>query len=123
MLVRTKNNLWQKRRESLYEQEVTQILYKITPKNSLPFFSLSYCQLSTGGENLKIYLTFLHSEKDQPELLKLINKKYPPLIKKAMAKSKKFNYIPTIVFLYDKSWEESNELKKIYKKLVWKAEK
>jgi ribosome-binding factor A len=89
----------------------------------LPLFSLSYCQLSTRGENLKIYLTFHHPEKNKQELLKSINKEYPLLIKKELAKSKKFSYIPTIVFLYDKDSEESNELKKIVKKLVWKIEK
>src|SRR6266487_334402 len=122
MLTKTKNSFWRKRRESLYEQEVAQILYKITSKNNLAFFSLSYCQLSTRGENLKIFLTFFHPEKNHPELLKLINKEYSPLIKKEMAKSKKFSRIPNIIFLYDRSLEESNELKKIFKKLVWETE-
>ena len=123
MLVKTKNDFWRKKRESLYKQEVAQILYKITSKNNLPFFSLSYCQLSTRGENLKIYLTFSRPEENKEDLLKLINKEYLPLIKKELAKSKKFSYLPTLVFLYDKNSEESNELKKVIKELVWKAEK
>ena len=85
-------------------------------EDNLPFFSLSYCVLSTRGENLKIYLTF-PQEENKEKLLILMNKKYSSLIRKEIVKSKKFSYIPTIFFLLDKELERIDTVKKIIQKL------
>ncbi|CAI2161736.1 1305_t:CDS:10 [Funneliformis geosporum] len=74
------------RKESLYKQEVAQILYQLSLKNNLPFFSVSYCLLSARGENLKVYLISPHLEVNKEKTLKLLNKEYLTLIKKEIAK-------------------------------------
>ena len=96
-----KNNFIHQRKQSLYEREISRILYEIVQEYNLPSFSLSYCELSTRGENVKVYLSFLREE-NQPEILNLINKKFSPLIKKELARSKKFSSLPHLVFLTDK---------------------
>src|SRR2546425_985054 len=96
-----KNNFIHQRKQSLYEREISRILYEIVQEYNLPSFSLSYCELSTRGENVKVYLSFLREE-NQPEILNLINKKFSPLIKKELARSKKFSSLPHLVFLPDK---------------------
>jgi ribosome-binding factor A len=96
-----KNNFLHQRKQNLYRKEITYILHQIIQEKSFPFFSLSYCSLSARGENLKVYLTF-SPEANREKILKLINKEYSPLIKKQIAKSKKFSYIPTLIFLWDR---------------------
>src|SRR6185295_12394990 len=112
-----KSNFIQQRKQSFYEREISRILYKIVQEYNLPSLSLSYCEVSTRGENVKIYLSFAQEE-NQAEVLKLINKNYSPLIKKEMAKSKKFAYIPNLVFLLDKELETINNLEKILQKFT-----
>jgi ribosome-binding factor A len=113
----SKNNFIQQRKQSRYEQEISRILYKIIQEYNLPSFSLSYCQLSTRGENVRVYLSFSREE-NKEEVLKLINGKYSHLIKKEIAKSKKFAYIPNLVFLLDKELETINNLEKILQKFI-----
>src|SRR6185369_8891082 len=80
------------RLESLYTREIALIFQKLIRQEELPFFSVSYCFLSTKAENLKVYLVFAN-EKDQ-SLLEVINKSYLPYIKRHLAKSKKFARLP-----------------------------
>src|SRR4051794_36637343 len=111
----TKNNFLQSRNQKIYEREISLILHKIIQKHNLPSFSLSYCQLSARGENIKVYLTFARRE-NREKLLGLINKKYSHLIKKEIAQSKKFAYIPNLTFLFDQELETINNLEKILTK-------
>jgi hypothetical protein len=53
--MRNKNNFIYLRKQKAYEREISLILYQIIRQNQLPFFSLSYCELSREG-SLKIYL-------------------------------------------------------------------
>src|SRR3954454_16610254 len=110
-----KNNFMQQRKQSFYEREISYILHKIIREYNLPSFSLSYCKLSTRGENIKVYLSFARVD-NKEEILSLINKKYSPLIKKEMVKSKKFAYLPNLIFLLDKELITSNSLEKILQK-------
>ena len=112
-----KNNFIHQRKRIFYEREISCILYKIIQEYNLPSFSLSYCELSTHGENVKVYLSFAQVE-NKEKLLNLINKKYALLIKKEMAKSKKFAYLPNLVFLLDKELETINNLEKILQKFI-----
>ena len=112
-----KNNFIQQRKKSFYEREISQILYKMVKEHHLPSLSLSYCELSTQGENVKVYLSFSQIE-NKEEIINLINKKYSPLIKKEMAKSKKFAYLPNLFFLLDKELETINNLEKILQKFT-----
>jgi len=116
-----KNNFFQQRKRSLYEREISRILYKVIQEHNLPSFSLSYCELSTRGENVKVYLSFTQEE-NKKKLLGLMNKKYSHEIKKEIAKSKKFAYIPNLVFLLDKELETINNLEKILQKFTTKHE-
>ena len=54
----------------------------------------------------------------EPSILILINKKYSLLIKKELARSKKFSYLPHLVFLRDRELETINNLEKIFQKLA-----
>jgi ribosome-binding factor A len=109
-----KPNFSQLRKQKTFEREISRILYKIIQENNLPSFSLSYCQLSSRGENLKIYLTFSYQvENQQKKLLKIINQQYISVVKKELAKSKKFSYIPNLFFLFDKELVEINTIEKI----------
>lgn len=110
-----KNNFSQARNKSHYEREISLILHKVVQEHNLPSCSLSYCQLSTRGENVKVYLNFTQEE-NQAAALNLINQKYSHLIKKEIAKSKKFAYIPNLIFLLDKELETINNLEKILQK-------
>src|SRR6185437_8441911 len=112
-----KNNFIHQKKRSFYEREISIILHKIIQEYNLPSFSLSRCELSTRGENVKIYLTFAQVE-NKEEILNLINKKYSPLIKREMAKSKKFAYLPNLVFFLDKELEMINNLEKILQKFT-----
>jgi ribosome-binding factor A len=114
-----KNSFIQQRKQSFYEREISRILHKIIKEYNLPSFSLSYCELSTRGENVKIYLSFAQAE-NKEKMLNLINKKYSPLIKKEMAKSKKFAYLPNLIFFLDKELETINNLEKILQKFITK---
>ena len=114
-----KNNFIQQKKQSFYEREISHILYKIIREYNLPFFSLSYCELSTRGENVKVYLSFARVD-NKKEILNLINKKYSFLVKKEMAKSKKFSYLPNLTFLLDKELETINNLEKILQKFTTK---
>lgn len=114
MLVKT--NFHQARLQKLYEREISIILKKISQQMELPFFSVSYCELSTKAENLKIYLFFLN-DKDQ-KILKTINKNYSPLIKKLLAQTKKFARVPKIAFLLDQKLKKISDLEKIIQKLI-----
>src|SRR6185437_14267715 len=100
-----KNNFIQQRKKSFYEREISHILYKIVKEHHLPSLSLSYCELSAQVEN-------------KEEIINLINKKYSPLVKKEMAKSKKFAYLPNLVFILDKELETINNLEKILQKFI-----
>jgi ribosome-binding factor A len=110
-----KNNFIQQRKKSFYEREISQILYKIVKEHNLPSLSLSYCELSARGESIKIYLSFSQAE-NKEKIISLINKKYSSLIKQEMAKSKKFTYLPNLIFLLDKELETINNLEKILQK-------
>jgi ribosome-binding factor A len=112
-----KNNFFQQRKQSLYEREISRVLYKIIQEHNLPSISLSHCKLSTRGENVKVYLSFAQEE-NKEKLLDLINQKYSHTIKKEIAKSKRFAYIPKIVFLLDQELEAANNLKKILQKFT-----
>src|SRR5437764_11882155 len=112
-----KNNFIQRRKRSFCEREISRILHKIVQEHNLPSLSLSYCELSTRGENVKIYLSFA-CEKNKEEVINLMNKKYSRLIKREMAKSKKFAYIPNLVFLFDKELATMNNLEKILQKFT-----
>jgi len=114
-----KNNFIQQRKQSFYEREIGNVLHKIIQKYNLPPFSLSYCELSARRENIKIYLSFARIENNE-EMLNLINKKYSLLVKKEMAKSKKFAYLPNLIFLRDKELENMNNLEKILQKFITK---
>ena len=115
-----KNNFTQQKKQSFYEREISCILYKIIREHNLPSFSLSYCKLSTRGENVKVYLSFAQIDNNKEEILNLINKKYSPFIKKEMARSKKFAYLPNLVFLLDKELETTKNLEKILQKFIIK---
>jgi ribosome-binding factor A len=95
-----KKNFIQQRKQSLYEREISRILYEMVQEYNLPSLSLSYCELSTRGESVKVYLSF-RREENHLETLNLINKKYSPLIKKELARSKKFSSLPHLIFLPD----------------------
>ena len=112
-----KNNFIQQRKRSFYEREIGHILYKIVKEHNLPSLSLSYCELSAQGENVKVYLSFAQAE-NKEEIINLINRKYSPLVKKEMAKSRKFAYLPNLVFLLDKELETINNLEKILQKFI-----
>jgi ribosome-binding factor A len=114
--VLVKPNFSRERREKLYEREIALILHKICQEDDLSFFSLSHCVLRGRGESLQIYLNFSQNKKNN-ELLKLINKKYSPMIKKELAKSKKFPYIPNVTILIDKEPERINILEEIVRKI------
>ncbi|MEG7978403.1 MAG: ribosome-binding factor A [Mollicutes bacterium UO1] len=110
-----KNNFSQAKNQRIYEREISLILHKIIQKYNLPSCSVSYCQLSARGENVKIYLS-LAREENKEKFLDLINKKCSRLIKKEIAQSKKFAYIPSLIFLLDHELETINNLEKILKK-------
>jgi len=113
----SKNNYIQQRKQSLYGREISRILYKIVQEYNLPSFSLSYCEVSARGENVKIYLSF-SQEENQEKVLDLINKKYSPLVKKELDHSKKFSFLPRLIFLRDQELETINKLEKIFQKLT-----
>ncbi|CAJ0753285.1 5446_t:CDS:2, partial [Entrophospora sp. SA101] len=68
-----------------YEREISHILYKMIQEYNLPSFSLSYCEISARGENVKIYLSFAQ-EGNHEKLLNLLNKEYLQLIKKEIVR-------------------------------------
>lgn len=112
-----KPNFSRERREKLYEREIALILHKISQENNLSFFSLSHCILRGQGESLQIYLNFSQDKKGD-ELLKLINKRYSSMIKKELAKSKKFPYIPKLTILMDRESERINNLEEVVRKII-----
>jgi len=110
-----KPNYFLQRKENLYKKEISRILHKIAQANYLPSFSLSYCLLKR-GENLKVYLNFAKKE-GREELLELMNKKYSLIIKKEIAKEKKFAYVPKLKFFLDKRLESISSLEEIIQKI------
>ena len=110
-----KNNFSQAKNKSRYQREISRILYKIIQEYNLPSFSLSYCEVSTRGENVKVYLSFAREENHE-KVLNLMNNKYSRLIKKELAYSKKFASIPKLIFLRDQELETINNLEKILQK-------
>jgi ribosome-binding factor A len=112
MLIKT--NFHHARLQSSYAREISTILQKLIQQEELPFFSVSYCVLSTKAENLKVYLAFV-SEDDQ-NLLEVINKNYLFFVKKQLAKSKKFSRIPQITFFLDQKFKKINNLEEKDKK-------
>lgn len=110
-----KTNFHQVKLQSLYEQEVSIILKKVVQWKEFPFFSVSYCELSAKAENLKVYL-FFAGEKNQI-YLKTINQNYLPMVKKYLAKSKKFARLPKIIFLLDQKLKKINELEEMVQKI------
>jgi len=111
----TKINFHQARLESSYTKEISLILQKLAQHEELPFFSVTYCSLSTKAENLKVYLVFAN-EKDQ-NYLEIINKNYLSFIKRQLAKSKKFARLPKISFLLDQKLKKINDLEKIIQRI------
>ena len=109
-----KTNFRQVKLQSLYEREIAIILKKIVQWREFPFFSVSYCELSSKAEDLKVYLFFC-GEKSQ-EYLKIINQNYLPIVKKYLAKSKKFARLPKIIFLLDQKLKKINELEEMVQK-------
>jgi ribosome-binding factor A len=109
MLIKT--NFYHARLQSSYAREVSTILQKLIQQEELPFFSVSYCVLSTKAETLKIYLVFVNEDVDQ-HLLEVINKNYLFFIKKQLAKSKKFSRVPQISFFLDQRLKKINDLKR-----------
>jgi len=111
MLVKPK--FYRERKEKLYEREIAIILHKtLSQKNNLPLFSLTYCNLDVRGKSLKIFVNIFQKRK-KDELVKSINKEYSPILKKELAKSKNFAYIPNISFLIDINQETNEILEKI----------
>ncbi|RHZ37101.1 ribosome-binding factor A [endosymbiont GvMRE of Glomus versiforme] len=113
MLVKT--NFHHARLESLYTREIALIFQKLIQQKELPLFSISYCSLSTKAENLKVYLVFTN-EKDQ-KYLNFISKNYLPVVKKHLAKSKKFARLPKIILLLDQELKKISDLEKIIQKI------
>ncbi|WNE41155.1 MAG: Ribosome-binding factor A [Mycoplasmataceae bacterium] len=110
-----RNNFFQQRKESFYQREISRILYQLTQEYDLPSFSLSYCQLSSRGESMRIFLSFAQNNNPE-ETLELLNKKYSSIIKKNLAYSKKFAHIPNLYFFIDKELEKIDNLEKIFQK-------
>ena len=110
-----KVNFHQARLESSYTKEISLILQKLSQQEELPFFSVSYCSLSAKAESLKVYLVFANEE-DQ-KFLEVINKNYLLLIKRQLAKSKKFARLPKVTFLLDQKLKKINDLEKIIQKI------
>jgi ribosome-binding factor A len=94
-------SFFSRRREKFYEQETRFIIDKINRKNKAPYlFFLTRFSLSKKGETLKVYLNFFNKKNENKKLAE-INQIYPKLIKKEMAISKKFSYLPTVIFVID----------------------
>jgi ribosome-binding factor A len=110
-----KNNFFQAKNKSRYKREISRILYEIIQEYNLPSFSLSYCEVSARGENVKVYLTFARKE-NPGKVLNLMNKQYCQLVKKKLAYSRKFSAIPNLIFLRDQELETINNLEKILQK-------
>ena len=113
MLVKT--NFHHARLQSLYAREISIILQKLIQQEGMPFFSVSYCALSTKAENLKVYLVF--AEEKNQKILWVINKNYLSFIKRQLAKSKKFPRVPQITFFLDQKLKKISDLEEIVKKL------
>ena len=109
-------NFYHARLQKLYEREISIILKKIVPQKEFPFFSVSYCELSSQKENLKVYLLFVADEKNQ-KYLEIINQSYLSVVKRHLAKSKKFAYLPKINFLLDQKLKKIDELEKVLQNL------
>jgi ribosome-binding factor A len=88
--------------KKLYEREISQALHKISQEYDFPSCSIFHSILGAKKEFLKIYLTFFEKEQ-QETFLKLINKKYLFIIKKEIAQTKKFSYIPQLFFFLEES--------------------
>jgi ribosome-binding factor A len=109
---------FQKRRERLYSIEVRRIIRENFSDNFLVSKIFIFrIILSKKGEALKIYVDFAHS-KDEKDLLKYLNVFCSKIIQKEMAKSRKFCYIPKVIFLLDKEAKEEEEIRGIIKKLL-----
>jgi ribosome-binding factor A len=113
MLIKPKFFL--QRKENLYKQEVSRILYKISQEIHLSSFSLSYCLLK-GENNLKVYLNFARKEEIK-KTLELLNKSYSQIVKKEIAKRKNFAYVPTLQFFLDERLESINSLEETIQKI------
>ena len=113
MLIKT--NFHHARLQSSYEREISIILQKLIQQEGLPFFSVSYCVLSTKAETLKIYLVFM-KDNDQ-SMLKIINKNYLFFIKRQLAKSKKFPRVPQITFFLDQKLKKISDLEETVKNI------
>src|SRR3954454_17106882 len=101
------SSIAQARKQSLYEQEISRILYQIMSQEGSVFCSVSYSILSKKGESLKVFLTFSYPEKKH-SLLTTMNKKYLWLVKKEMVRQKKFAFIPQIRFFSDEKMSNCN---------------
>jgi len=110
-----KTNFYHARLEISYAREISIILQKLIQQEELPFFSVSYCVLSAKAETLKIYLIF--AEEDDQKLLEIINKNYLFLIKRRLAKSKKFSRVPQVTFFLDQKIKEVNDLEEKIKNI------
>lgn len=110
-----KTNFYHARLEISYAREISIILQKLIQQEELPFFSVSYCVLSAKAEALKVYLIF--AEEDDQKLLEIINKNFLFLIKRRLAKSKKFSRVPQITFFLDQKIKEVNDLEEKIKNI------
>ena len=109
-------NFYHARLQKLYEREISIILKKVVPRKEFPFFSVSYCELSSQKENLKVYLLFVADEKNQ-KYLETINQNYLSVVKRHLAKSKKFACLPKINFLLDQKLKKIDESEKVLQNL------
>jgi ribosome-binding factor A len=113
MLIKT--NFHHARLQSSYEREISIILQKLIHQEELPFFSVSYCILSTKAETLKVYLVF--AKEENQNILDAMNKNYLSWVKRQLGKAKKFSRIPQITFLLDQKLKKISDLEKIVKNI------
>lgn len=113
-MIRKEMTIKQKRLESLYEKELKIIVYQIAKKESLPFFSISFCKSSKKFQSIKAFVPIEDNEKNRT-FLGLFNNKYSSYITKCLVLCKKFSRIPKITFDFDFELNELNKLEEIIK--------
>lgn len=104
------NNIFNHRKNKTLQKKISFILYNIAQKEGLFSCSISYSMLSKKGENLWVYLNYYNKDYNINEWLMLLNNKYKHDIKKKLAQTEQFSFIPQITFLVDKKTSKIDEL-------------
>jgi ribosome-binding factor A len=117
MISNNQKEIKHRKKEHLYEREIISLFQENKIEEGTLNFFVNRCVLSATGDCLKICIDFFEKKERGRKILKKLNKKYVILIKRNLAKSGMFSFLPSNIFFDLDDEFNLDELEEILEKI------